>query len=171
MITTTETRLVAALLQNGSAAAAAKELGISLSTMYRRMKTDEFQMLYQAVLSDHLRIVSSELMERRFDAVETVCEIMNDETVNAATRLQAAQTILTNDRIYAERLSNIEEKMNTLTGHIEMMDLIRQRQQEDPDFEMTPGSIVNALLEPKRGKRPAASQKPETQYQIDPEYD
>lgn len=171
MISNSHIALVAALIKHGTAIGAAKELGISVSTMYRHMRTNEFQVVYQSIQSDCLRIVSDELNERRLDAVETICEIMNDETVNAAIRLQAAQTILTNDKSYSERLRNSESKMNDLVRNDEWMDYIKQKKQDDPNFKPTIDNLTCLALGQTTSKSPAASQKPKTQYQIDPEYD
>ena len=53
------------------------------------------------------------------EAIDTVSEIMTDKEVNAATRLQAAQTLISNaakfsERLQHEELSNVENNIKGL---------------------------------------------------------
>lgn len=101
-------QIVAALIQTGSAVKAAESLGISPRTIYDRQQEEDFQRLYNAAKADIIRGAVFGINRRLGDAVETVAAIMADESTNPATRLQAAQTIISNATKLAERLAKDE---------------------------------------------------------------
>lgn len=103
-------QIVGAILHCGTAAGAAELLGVNVSTIYRRMRTNSAQAIYRSVQADLLRQTVEDLCDVRDDALAVVQNIMNDPDVNAAIRLQAAQTILSNDLKYAERLAQVEDR-------------------------------------------------------------
>ena len=103
-------QIVGAILHCGTAIEAAKMLGVDPSTIYRRMRTNSAQAIYRSVQADLLRQTVEDLCDVRDDALAVVQNIMNDPDVNAAIRLQAAQTILSNDLKYAERLAQVEDR-------------------------------------------------------------
>ena len=101
--------IMTALLKNGSAIAAAADLGINPQTVYRRLSNPEFKQLYKAVKADLLRSVVDDLQAVRNEAVEEMAAIMRDKKNNAAVRLQACQLILSNDIRYSQQLSESEQ--------------------------------------------------------------
>ena len=105
-------QIVGAVMRYGTTIEAAQALGCDQSTIYRRMRTSSVQALYHSFQADMLRQTVEDLYEARDDALTVVQNIMNDPDVNAAIRLQAAQTILSNDIRYAERLAQVEDKVN-----------------------------------------------------------
>lgn len=105
-------QIVGAVMRYGTTIEAAQALGCDQSTIYRRMRTSSVQALYHSFQADMLRQTVEDLYEARDDALTVVQNIMNDPDVNAAIRLQAAQTILSNDLRYAERLAQAEDKVN-----------------------------------------------------------
>ena len=105
-------QIVGAVMRYGTTIEAAQALGCDPSTIYRRMRTSSVQALYHSFQADMLRQTVEDLCEARDDALTVVQNIMNDPDVNAAIRLQAAQTILSNDIRYAERLAQVEDKVN-----------------------------------------------------------
>lgn len=62
-----------------------------------------------------------EINRRLSEAVDTVTAIMSDQNVNAATRLQAAQTILNNAQKFSERLSRDELNSRTIKDPFDIM--------------------------------------------------
>jgi hypothetical protein len=104
--------IIAAILQAGSVQKAAAALEISTRTIYDRLKDDDVQELYRQAKADVIRGAVMSINQRLGDAVETVTSIMQDEAVNPATRLQAAQTIINAGTKLAERLSKEERPRN-----------------------------------------------------------
>lgn len=96
--------IIAALLANGTIKAAAAAAGVSERTVYDRMNTGDFQALYKAAKADLIRAAVFSLNGKINAAIDTVSAIMEDESNNAAVRLQAAQTILNNAGRFAQRL-------------------------------------------------------------------
>ena len=107
---TSDELIVGAVLQCGTAAEAAKMLGVDPSTIYRRMRTGSAPALYRSIQADFLRQTVDELSDARDDALTVIRDIMSDCDVNPAIRLQAAQAVLSNDMRYAERLSQVEDR-------------------------------------------------------------
>lgn len=96
--------IIAALLSAGSVKAAATAAGIPVRTLYDRMNNTEFQTLYRSARAEVLRAAVHNLNGHIQEAVNTIAEVMNNEEINAATRLQAAQTILNTAEKYSKRL-------------------------------------------------------------------
>ena len=68
------------------------------------MSKGDFQALYKSAKADLIRAAVLNLNRQLQAAIDTVCEVMQDESNNAAVRLQAAQTILNNAGKFAQRL-------------------------------------------------------------------
>ena len=114
--------IIAALLQSGTIKAAAEKLGITARSIYDRMDNREFRAEYMEAKSDILRKAVYSINDKLSEAIEAITEIMNDPKNNAATRLQAAQTILNHAGRFSERLareeyqSRSEKKASILDG-------------------------------------------------------
>ena len=100
------------MLESDTVSKAAGVVGISTRTIYDRMRTDEFKALYCHARADVLRAAVNNMTGRLSEAVDAVADIMNDKDVNPATRLQAAQTILSNEGKYSEWLQTAENSAN-----------------------------------------------------------
>lgn len=96
--------IVAALLANGTIKAAAEAVGLSERAVYDRMKNGDFQALYRSAKNDLIRSAVVDLNKRVQRAIDVIAEIMEDPDTNPATRLQAAQTVLTQAGKFAQRL-------------------------------------------------------------------
>lgn len=107
-------KILAALMECGTATEAAARLNIAPKTIYRRLCNVEFKALYKSLQADFLRLTVRELADSRADAVEVIQEIMQDETVNPAIRLQCAQSILSFDIKYSAKLSEAEAAVSGL---------------------------------------------------------
>ena len=97
-------QIIAALLDHGTIKAAAHAVGLSERALYDRMSKGDFQALYKSAKADLIRAAVLNLNRQLQAAIDTVCEVMQDESNNAAVRLQAAQTILNNAGKFAQRL-------------------------------------------------------------------
>lgn len=96
--------LVVALLDHGTIKEAAQAVGLAERTVYERMTKSDFQAAYRAAKNDLIRAAVVNLNKRIQSAVDVVVDIMEDTDTNPATRLQAAQTILSNAAKFSTRL-------------------------------------------------------------------
>ena len=103
--------IIAALMSNGTIKDAAAALGITERTIYDRMNDGDFKALYLSAKADVIRKATCNLNKQIGAAVDTIVSIMNDSEVNAAIRLQAAQTILNNANKFAERLTVGDDRL------------------------------------------------------------
>ena len=103
-------QLIAALLANGTIKAAAGVVGLSERAVYERMNGGDFKALYKSAKADLIRGAVVNLNNQVQAAIDTVVEIMQDDSNNAAIRLQAAQTILNNAGKFAQRLQADESR-------------------------------------------------------------
>lgn len=85
--------IIAALISSNSIKAAAEKLNITPRTIYERMRTREFQILYRDQKSSILNDAAQKLTEKISTAVDTIEEIMTSPEINATTRLQAAKMV------------------------------------------------------------------------------
>lgn len=104
--------VVSALMCTATMKEAAELAGLSARALYDRMSDGEFKGLYAAAKADLLRQTSKSLNNRLEAAINTIAGIMDDESNNAAVRLQAAQTILNNAAKFADRLQTIETEQS-----------------------------------------------------------
>lgn len=88
--------IIAAIIQAGTVKEAAATLNIAPRTICDRMKDRQFRAAYQEAKNDILRQAVKNINSKLSAAVDAVAEIMTDHDVNAAVRLQAAQTIISN---------------------------------------------------------------------------
>ena len=109
--TVTDEQIIAALLNSGTIKDAAAAAGVSERTIYDRMNEGDFQALYKAAKADLIRAAVFSLNGKIQAAIDTVAAIMQDDSNNAAVRLQAAQTILTNAGKFAQRLQADESSV------------------------------------------------------------
>lgn len=109
--TISDEAIIASLINNGTIRAAALSLKISERTIYDRMSEGEFKALYKSAKADVVRKAVFNINMQIGAAVDTIVSIMNDEEVNPAIRLQAAQTILSNANKFAIRLNTDESSV------------------------------------------------------------
>lgn len=114
-------QIISALLSLGTVQDAAESLQITPRTIYDRRRNADFQAAYMDAKNEIIRKAVYEINRRLSEAVDTVTAIMNDQNVNAATRLQAAQTILNNAQKFSERLSRDELNSRTIKDPFDIM--------------------------------------------------
>lgn len=110
-------QIIAALLQHGTVREAAKAAGTTARTVYDRMQSQDFTAEYSAAKNEVIRKALLSVNDKLGAAIDEVAAIMTDPNVNAAVRLQAAQTIINSATKFSERLDRCEKV---------------QRQQADP---------------------------------------
>ena len=86
-------KIIAALLTQDSVRDAAKSLSISEKTIYERLRKPPFIQMYRDAKTSMLKRATRAFNERLSDVAVAVYKIATDESVNAAVRLQACQTI------------------------------------------------------------------------------
>lgn len=107
-------KIIAALMQHGTIKEAAAAAGTTPRTIYARFRNDrEFRAQYMAEKAGIIRQAAISLNSRLSAAIDTVAEIMQDTEANPATRLQAAQTIISNAAKFSERLAQDERASQT----------------------------------------------------------
>lgn len=104
----TDEKIIAAVLASGTISEAASMLKVSPRTLYDRMACKDFKALYQGAKTDLVRGAVLKINNKLTEAIDTVSDIMTDKEVNAAIRLQAAQTIINNAAKFSERLQTEE---------------------------------------------------------------
>lgn len=114
-------QIISALLSLGTVQDAAESLQITPRTIYDRRRNADFQAAYMDAKNEIIRKAVYEINRRLSEAVDTVTAIMGDQNVNAATRLQAAQTILNNAQKFSERLSRDELNSRTIKDPFDIM--------------------------------------------------
>ena len=106
-------QIIAALMNNGTIKAAAAAVGISERSIYDRMNEGEFIALYKSAKADLIRGAVVNLNNQIQAAIDTVVEVMQDDSNNAAVRLKAEQTILNNAGKFMQRLQTEEQSVTT----------------------------------------------------------
>ena len=102
-------QIIVALMNSGTVKEAAQKIGLSTRSIYNRMDDKDFKAEYAEAKTDLIRQAVFSINGKLSKAIDTVAEIMTDQGVNAAIRLQAAQTILNNAGKFAERLAADEK--------------------------------------------------------------
>lgn len=104
--------IINALIQCGTVREAAESIGCKPRTIYNRMNNDnEFIEEYNAAKKDITRKAVASFNNKISLAIDEIFSIMTDKSVNAAIRLQAAQTILNNAGKFADRLERVDAAM------------------------------------------------------------
>lgn len=96
--------IIAALIVSRTTAEAAEKVGISRQTLFNRMTDNDFREEYAEAKNDILRQVVLQFNSMITEAIDTLADIMEDKSVNAAVRLQAAQFLINNACKFADRL-------------------------------------------------------------------
>lgn len=107
--------ITVALLSNNTIKDAAAAAGISERTIYDRMTKRDFKVVYNAAKADIIRQAVYSINIKLISAINTVSDIMENEEIAPATRLQAAQTIINNAEKFSSRLTGIEREMEAYT--------------------------------------------------------
>lgn len=143
--------IIAALLSTKTRKAAAEKLNISERRLRERLRDDlDLKADYAAARLDILQGTLSAIQEHLLDAVQVVTDVMNDTNVNAATRLQAAQTMLNIAPKFAAHVQAGEDAAKPPTsGNKAILDLCRALESNTihiPDSRRDNASNTRAVL-------------------------
>ena len=97
-------QIAAAVLSNGTNAAAAAACGLSLRQFYTRTGKPEFQSKLSEARGRVLEGACDALQARVSEAVETLTSVMRDKETPPQTRVNACNSILTNALRMTEQL-------------------------------------------------------------------
>lgn len=87
-------RIIAALLCNPTAAAAAKAAGIGTTQLYKRLHEPKFRAKYDAARREMLEQSTAYIQGIVSEAISKMRDIMNDENASQQVQLNAADAIL-----------------------------------------------------------------------------
>ena len=104
----TDEQVVAALLNTGTIAGAAKVCGLSSRTIHERMMEEAFQKLYRESTTDILRGAVISIDQKLTGAIDVLWSILNSEDVSPTVKIQAAQCLLSHAGKLAARLTDAE---------------------------------------------------------------
>lgn len=110
----TDEQLVAALLQHGTIQATASALNVAPRTIYDRMRSYDFRILYDETRTDILRNAATAFEAKLSDAIETISEIMKDKDAPHSSRLQASLAIIQCAEKFVDRLRTDEAEVRKL---------------------------------------------------------
>ena len=113
--------IIAALLSCNTVSETSKKCGLATRTLYDRMNSKRFQLLYNGAKADVLRTAVNLITGKLTEAVKVVSEIMSNTSVNPAIRLQAAQTIIKSAVALSEKLQS-DEQWNRVQNSPSMFD-------------------------------------------------
>lgn len=113
-------KIIAALIDKGSIKEAAEFLGCQQRTLYERMKKADFKEMYNEAKKEILKSATAKLQSQLGGAVDTLVNIMNDESVAAQTRVNSAVNIIQYAQKFTETVELLEsvheiEKAQALT--------------------------------------------------------
>ena len=99
----TDEAVISALMENASITSAAKALGVSRSTISKKLKDSNFQKLWQDVRQAALDATTAMLQCATGEAVSIARSTLADNIVSPQIRLNAATLILSNALKYTEQ--------------------------------------------------------------------
>ena len=122
--TYTDEKIAELLMMHGSVSSVSTVTKLTRAAIYQRIKTPEFRKMFETYSRSALNAASGELSCACSTAIQTLVSVCNDKGINAQTRVQAAQTILTNAVKLADvtreqrEQDEIDEKIEALTQSI-----------------------------------------------------
>jgi len=112
-LTLKQQRAVRALLTTPDVASAAKDAGVSRETVYKWMQVPVFTTALHAAEADALAAVSRRLVRLADTAATTLEAAMHDEATPVATRVRAADAVLSR-LLQLRELVSLEERVREL---------------------------------------------------------
>lgn len=106
-------QIIAALIECGSITDAAVKLGCNRKTLYARMAKQPFKELYSQFKSDMIRAAAARLQSATNTAIDTLYDVMTDESTAKQTRVYCAVSVLQYAMKFTET-ADIIERLETL---------------------------------------------------------
>ena len=112
-------RMIFAILSNKDILTASKTLGISVQSIYNRLRKPEFRQRLQQERLGKFEVANSKLTDSMGRAVDVLVEILEDANVSAGVRIRASQILLditlkvTEQANIIQRLDSLEEQLQS----------------------------------------------------------
>lgn len=112
-------RMIFAILSNKDILTASKTLGISVQSIYNRLRKPEFRQRLQQERQGKFEVANSKLTDSMGKAISTLVEILEDANVSAGVRIRASQILLditlkvTEQTDIIQRLDSLEEQLQS----------------------------------------------------------
>ena len=109
--------IIEALLTSSTRAEAARKLGVSRSTLYRRLQDEEVREAFRVARMDALSESTATLQIASFEAASALRDLATDSSVNPHVRLGACRAIL--DLAYrAAEIEDVRAEIEQLKADI-----------------------------------------------------
>lgn len=123
MLNQRQDKFLKALLETSSIEHACEKANIAKTTAYRYLKDETFMKEYRSIRRELMQDVTAKLQKSSIDAVNTLNEVMLDDTATPSSRVQAAKNVL--DVAYRsieiddtqERLEELEKTVGVEDGY------------------------------------------------------
>ena len=112
-------RMIFAILSNKDILTASKTLGISVQSIYNRLRKPEFRQRLQQERQGKFEVANSKLTDSMGKAISVLVEILEDANVSAGVRIRASQILLditlkvTEQADIIQRLDSLEEQLQS----------------------------------------------------------
>lgn len=112
-------KMLFAILSNKDILTASKTLGISVQSIYNRLRKPEFRQRLQQERQAKFEVANNKLTDSMGKAISVLVEILEDANVSAGVRIRAAQVILditlkvTEQADIIQRLGSLEEQLQS----------------------------------------------------------
>lgn len=112
-------KMLFAILSNKDILTASKTLGISVQSIYNRLRKPEFRQRLQQERQAKFEVANNKLTDSMGKAISVLVEILEDANVSAGVRIRAAQIILditlkvTEQADIIQRLDSLEEQLQS----------------------------------------------------------
>lgn len=112
-------KMILAILSNKDLLTASKTLGISVQSIYNRLRKPEFRQRLQQERQGKFEVANSKLTDSMGKAISTLVEILEDASISAGVRIRASQILLditlkvTEQTDIIQRLDSLEEQLQS----------------------------------------------------------
>ena len=112
-------KMILAILSNKDLLTASKTLGISVQSIYNRLRKPEFRQRLQQERQGKFEVANSKLTDSMGKAISTLVEILEDTNISAGVRIRASQILLditlkvTEQTDIIQRLDSLEEQLQS----------------------------------------------------------
>ena len=112
-------KMILAILSNKDLLTASKTLGISVQSIYNRLRKPEFRQRLQQERQNKFEVANSKLTDSMGKAISTLVEILEDASISAGVRIRASQILLditlkvTEQTDIIQRLDSLEEQLQS----------------------------------------------------------
>jgi transposase len=112
---------VLALITEPSFEAAAKKVGVSLSTLYKWNQREDFQELFRKAKKETMNQATAKLQKSTTLAIDTLNDVMANKKAPAMARVTAAKTVL-EFAFKAVEIEEIQERLERIEKSLEEKD-------------------------------------------------